>query len=146
MVTKTDSQTGLGLDLVEAFEEFGPVYRSHVGSLLPEGVSDARLRALAVLAANGDMTLSELRGHIGGSAQNTTGLVDAMEAEGLVARQAHPKDRRKTVIQLSPNSRQKIMDQRAEHRKHVAKVFGNLSQAEQKTLMTCLEKLVEAMR
>lgn len=146
MATKTDHQIGLGLALVEAFEEFGPLYRSHVGSLLPEGVSDARLRALAVLAENGDMTLSELRGHIGGSAQNTTGLVDSMEAEGLVARQAHPKDRRKTIIQLSPNSRRQIMEQRAEHRGHVAEVFGNLSQAEQQTLITCLKKLVEAMR
>lgn len=128
--------------IVQALEEFGPLYRSFVGSHLPKGLSEARLRAMATLASQPEMTISELRQSIGGTAQNATGLVDALEREGYVMRRPHETDRRKTMISLSESARSEISAQRREHRFEVASLFESLSEEDQCTLLSTINRVV----
>lgn len=127
--------------LVELFETFGPAYRRHVGEGLPHGVSAARLRALAVLADRGKISMRELGDEIQATAQNVTGLVDALESEGVVFRQQHPQDRRVTLVSLSAESAPIIIQQRQKHREKVALLFETLSDQEREVLTRVLKKL-----
>lgn len=129
------------LALVELFETFGPAYRRHVGEGLPRGVSPARLRALAVLADRGKISMRELGTEIQATAQNVTGLVDALESEGVVVRQPHPQDRRVTLVCLSAESAATIRRQRQQHREKVALLFEVLSGHEREVLTRALTKL-----
>lgn len=138
--SKTCSQSSLSI--VHALEAFGPLYRNHVGRHLPSGVSEARLRALAALAAHGELTMSELREQIGGTAQNVTGIIDALERDGDAVRRQHPTDRRKTVISLADATRTEVLEKREQHREAIAALFETLPEAERQNFHQTLKKLV----
>jgi DNA-binding MarR family transcriptional regulator len=138
MTTKT-------VTLVELFELFGPAYRRHVGVGLPEGVSPARLRALSVLADRGPISMRELGLELQATAQNVTGLVDALESEGIVERRPHPQDRRVTLISLSEGHAAAIKRQRQQHRQEVAQLFEVLTDHEREVLARSLTKLNAAL-
>jgi DNA-binding MarR family transcriptional regulator len=131
--------------LVDLFEVFGPLYRRHVGRGLPQGVSAARLRLLALLADQETLTMAEASKALGGSAQNLTGLVDALEAEQMVMRHPHPSDRRKTLITLTDSAGSTISAEREAHRRKVAVLFDTLSTDEKQHMLSILAKLNQAM-
>lgn len=70
-------------------------------SLAGAGVSHARLRLLGALACDGPQIMAALSAALGITPRAVTKLVDALEAEGLVRRAAHPTDRRATVIEAT---------------------------------------------
>lgn len=136
----TPSESALAL--VKAFEVFGPAYMRWVEAQLPaHRGSSARLRLLAALLEQGAMSMSELRRWVGGSAQNITGLIDAMEAEGLVRRKANPKDRRSLLVELTERSSKNVLEDRKEHAARVAQLFEHLSPAERTKLLYSIETL-----
>lgn len=128
-------------DLVGSFEVFIPLYRQHLSQAAPQGSSPVRLLLLSTLADQGNMAMAELRHVIGGSAQNVTGLVDALEAEGQVERSPHPTDRRKTLIALTAASRAQIKKQRAAYKAQVETLFDSLSDKDQARLAKILGRL-----
>ena len=129
------------IELVRLLEVFGPLYRRHVGRELPSG-SPARLRALAVLAEQGPRTMTQLARAVGATAQNITGLVNALEAEGWVARAPVPGDRRKTTVQLTPEAAGRVQADRDEHRRRVGALFEPLSEPERSQLAESLRTLI----
>jgi DNA-binding MarR family transcriptional regulator len=129
------------IELVRLLEVFGPLYRRHVGRELPSG-SPARLRALAVLAEKGPQTMRDLARAVGATAQNITGLVNALETEGLVARAPVPGDRRKTTVHLTPEAAGRVEADRDEHRRRVAALFEPLSEPERSALARSLRVLI----
>ena len=66
------------------------------------GMSYARGRVVAALHALGPVKMRELSQAVGVTPRTITGLVDALEADGWVARQADPTDRRVTIVALTP--------------------------------------------
>ena len=129
------------IELVRLLEVFGPLYRRHVGRELPSG-SPARLRALSVLAEKGPQTMTELAQAVGATAQNITGLVNALEGEGWVARTPVPGDRRKTTVQLTPEAAGRVQTDRDEHRRRVSALFNPLSEPERLALAKTLRTLI----
>ncbi len=65
------------------------------------GLTLARAGLLWELQALGPSTQQALSRALRVTPRNITGLVDALEADGLVARAAHPTDRRATVVALT---------------------------------------------
>lgn len=64
-------------------------------ALSPLGLSLAKLNLLGILvAASQPLTLGELAGKLACVRSNVTQLVDRLEADGLVRREADPADRR----------------------------------------------------
>ena len=57
---------------------------------------------------SGPMTLRQLAGVIGADAPYTTLVVDKLEAQGLVERRAHPEDRRRKLVTLTPAGQEAI--------------------------------------
>lgn len=64
-------------------------------SLSPLGLSLAKLNVLGILvSSNGPLTLGELAQRLACVRSNVTQLVDRLESDGLVRREADPADRR----------------------------------------------------
>lgn len=64
------------------------------------GISFARSRALRRLARRA-MTMGELAAALGIDPANATGVVDDLEAQGLVRRRPHPTDRRAKLVETT---------------------------------------------
>jgi DNA-binding MarR family transcriptional regulator len=74
-------------------------YRNSVANHLGLGVTETQ--ALSNLILTKAMGQTELADALGITTSSVTSLVDRMERSGLVKRQPHPRDRRRTVVQLT---------------------------------------------
>lgn len=75
------------------------VYRQAVAHHLGLGVTETQ--AMSNLVASTSMGQTELAEALGITTSSVTSLIDRMEAAGLVKRSPHPRDRRRTVVQLT---------------------------------------------
>jgi DNA-binding MarR family transcriptional regulator len=89
-------------ELARLVAEFGKTYTRRIWAEIGRaGTTPARARLLAALQCEGSRKMSELGAQLGVTPRNITKLVDGLEAEGLVARKAHPSDRRATLVLLT---------------------------------------------
>lgn len=73
-----------------------------------EGLTRARLSALALLVLGGPRTLGELAAAEHVRPPTMTRLVHAMEADGLVARERNPGDGRSVIIRATPAGQEQL--------------------------------------
>ncbi len=91
------------------------------------GLSQSRVRPVWLLHQNGPSTQRELADALGVSARNVTGLVDALVETGFVRRDAHPTDRRATLVSLTSRGR-RVADGLATGRVELARqLFDEMS-------------------
>jgi len=69
--------------------------------LAERGLSLARAGLIWQLMLNGPVTQQALSRVLRVTPRNVTGLVDALEADGVVVRKAHPSDRRAALVSLT---------------------------------------------
>jgi DNA-binding MarR family transcriptional regulator len=114
------------------------------GRLLPveQGdLSPVQCHVLHLLEPGAPVAMRELAETLSCDASNVTGLVDRLEARGLVARRPSPRDRRVKVLDLTPTGSRL----RAELLKEVADAanpLARLTPREQRTLIRILERLL----
>jgi DNA-binding MarR family transcriptional regulator len=134
-------------ELVEAFTELGPAWVRWVNACLPgDAVSYARMRLLAALQCDGESTMGGLATALGVTPRRITVLVEALEADGLVERHAHPTDGRSTVVTITKTGqRQQELGWRT-HQGEVGLAFGDLSESQQVQLLVISRALTDAMR
>jgi DNA-binding MarR family transcriptional regulator len=70
-------------------------------ALAPFGIDGRELAVLARIGGRELLSQQALAGALGVDRTTMVGLVDALERKGLVARRAHPDDRRKNVVELT---------------------------------------------
>ena len=106
------------------------------------GLSMAKLQALKALTAAGEsLPLSQLAERLACVKSNITQLVDRLEADGFVARQGDPNDRRARLAVLTAPGRRACQEgvklqQAAERR-----LLGGLSASESQQLAALLAKV-----
>jgi DNA-binding MarR family transcriptional regulator len=136
-------------ELVAAFTELGPAWGRWLSVNIgdPE-VSYVRLRLLRALDIDEDhvMTMSELASALDVTPRRITALVDALEADGLVRRQRHPKDGRSTMVSLTRKGSVQHQAGWDERQAEISRVFGDLSAEHQKQLLEIAPLLTEALR
>jgi DNA-binding MarR family transcriptional regulator len=100
-----------------------------------EGVIRNRLRAefattlprfdlLAQLERHPEgLTMGELSQRLMVTGGNITGITDQLEAEGLVLRAAHPRDRRAFAVRLTPAGRRQFRRMAATHEKWIVELL-----------------------
>ncbi len=133
--------------LVELLWSFTPAFQRWSESLMIEkDLSPQRLRILGSLHDRGPRIMSELKEELGVTATNITALVDSLEKDGLVERQAHPTDRRVTGIELSVKAKREMALGCTEYKDKVAELFSDLSEIECKEFTKTLEKLWNRMQ
>ncbi|SDZ03162.1 DNA-binding transcriptional regulator, MarR family [Jannaschia faecimaris] len=109
--------------LADLIDRLAPALRRTQGSGADRG---PRVALMAELSDNGPATMRDLASHLHVSPQAVTGLVDQLEAEGLLARERHPTDRRKTVIRLNDHARENVKAARAARTDGLSSLFADI--------------------
>ena len=78
-------------------------------ALAPFGVSGRELAVLTVLAGQEPGSQQQAAQRLGVDRTTMVGLVDALEAKGLVRRHAHAADRRRNVVELTEAGREILL-------------------------------------
>ena len=144
MVTLNSEQTvgKLPLLLVEALASFERAYTRWVEAPLQHsGLTYARMRLLGNLNRKRPQIMSALGDELMVSPRNITVLVDALEASGLVRRNAHPTDRRATIIELTPKGIEACDALYTQHASAVSELFSNMSTTDQRELLRLVSLL-----
>lgn len=79
------------------------------------GLTRSRVGVLWVLQTEGPSTQRAIAVRLGVSARNVSALVDALEANGHVARAPHPSDRRAVNVELTPSAATVMTAMQREH-------------------------------
>jgi DNA-binding MarR family transcriptional regulator len=75
-----------------------------------------------------------------------TGLVDALQAAGFVARSAHPTDRRATVVSLTAQGTTLVTDWQRDRDHGTAHLLRDTSAAELTTFVSVLDRVLGGLR
>ena len=106
------------------------------------GLSGAKLAALTALSQAGEsLPLSQLAERLSCVKSNITQLVDRLEADGFVARQADPGDRRSRLATLTAAGRKAAKEGARVLETAERDVFSRLSRHEVEQLRTLLGKI-----
>lgn len=138
------------LELVDLFTRYGSAYSRWVRLCIPsrptDGITAPRLSLLGVLLTRGErIIMSELADALGVTSRNITVLVDGLEREGLVRRTSDPKDRRATIIAITPEGQSVAKRLIGPHRASVATLFEVLNDDETASLASMLTRLNERL-
>lgn len=105
------------------------------------GLTEAQCHVLRLLPPGRAVPMRALAERLGCDASNVTGIVDRLEARGLVSRRAAEHDRRVKELVLTPTgvqARQRVIERLGEPPEPIAR----LSAADQQTLCTILRKVL----
>jgi MarR family 2-MHQ and catechol resistance regulon transcriptional repressor len=110
-------------------------------------LTGAQLNALLALRAAGPngLRMGEIGERLVVTRSNVTGLVDRLERQGLVARNAH-SDRRATVVRLTDEGLSAVKRTVPHHARMLAELTECLSDREKRTLIRLLTKLRRQLR
>ena len=111
-----------------------------------DGLTRARLSALALLVLGGPRTLGELAAAERVRPPTMTRLVHAMEADGLVAREPHPSDGRSIIIHATPHGEKQLEQGRARQIAPLAESVSELDRAERLQLEDAADLLGRVLR
>jgi DNA-binding MarR family transcriptional regulator len=116
--------------------------RSQAGRLAPLGLTPAQSRALRVVSRDEEpLRMVDLAERLGVVPRSVTTLVDALEAAGLVRREADPSNRRSTLIRLTDSGRSLRVEMQQARRQAAEDLFAPLSEAQRDTLLELLSAL-----
>jgi DNA-binding MarR family transcriptional regulator len=92
--------------------------------------------------AEGDrLSLTEIARRVGVTTTNVTNLIDGLERDGWVSRQASEADRRVTYVKLTPEGKQRCEQLIPATARFTSQVFAGLSDDEKQALIRTLQKL-----
>jgi DNA-binding MarR family transcriptional regulator len=111
-----------------------------------EGLTRARLSALALLVLGGPRTLGDLAAAEHVRPPTMTRLVHAMEADGLVGREKNPNDGRSVVIAATPKGVRQLEHGRSRQIAPLAESISDLDRAERLRLEDAADLLGRVLR
>ena len=148
MVSRANSvsEAELRHELVKETADFARAYLRLMDASDCERMSYPRLRLLEQLHCVGPDRMGALGDELGLTPRNMTALVDAMEQEGLVARRAHPTDRRAVLVELTPTGL-RTADELLEPRiGELTALFDELTPAERERFLAAVRTLLDGLR
>ncbi len=105
-----------------------------------------RISLLTYLAENGPCPMRNIAEHLQISPQAVTGLIDSLEAEGLLVRERHPTDRRKTLIRLNDHAKDHVKTARMNRADELTSLFKGLPKEDRAAFARVAEALLERLR
>ncbi|HKW73133.1 MAG TPA: MarR family transcriptional regulator [Candidatus Dormibacteraeota bacterium] len=114
--------------------------------LAERGLTLARAGLLWQLQQDGPATQQSLSRSLRVTPRNITGLVDALEADGLAARRPHPSDRRATVVALTDKGANLARALKRDQDSGAQYFFNDVTPAELKTFDKVVERLMQRLR
>ncbi len=129
--------------LVECYQAFEAYSNAHVRKL---GLTCAQFDIVATLGNTPGMTCKELGDKTLITKGTLTGVLDRMEARGLIRRTATDADRRQVFVLLTPHGVRTFERVFPEHIGHLKPAFTTLSPRELDQATELLRKLRDALR
>jgi DNA-binding MarR family transcriptional regulator len=109
-------------------------------------LTPSRVRVLWELAARGPSSQHALATRLEVSPRNITGLVDALEAGGYVARSPHPTDRRSIIVSLGASAHELMSTMQQEHAELSADLLGAVAPADREALVRGIDAIADRLR
>jgi DNA-binding MarR family transcriptional regulator len=109
-------------------------------------LTPARTRVLWDLAHGGPSTQHALAARLEVSPRNITGLVDALEEGGYVARSPHPSDRRAVIVSLSASAERLMLGMQREHAELTADLLDAVEPADRPALERGIDAIAARLR
>jgi DNA-binding MarR family transcriptional regulator len=137
------NQSARGAASLAALLHTAHTAQAHVEARLDAiGLSLAKLAALSALAEAGEsLPLTQLADRLSCVKSNITQLVDRLEADGQVARQPAPGDRRTRLAVMTPAGRNAWKRGTTIQQQGEREVFGKLTRAEAQQLASLMDKV-----
>jgi DNA-binding MarR family transcriptional regulator len=110
--------------------------------LAERGLTLARAELVWVLQLNGPSTQRSLSRALRVTPRNVTGLVDGLEADGIVARTAHPSDRRATLVTLTHKGATLARAMRRDQDSAAQDLFDGVSAADLASFTRTLDRVL----
>lgn len=127
----------------ELMTRFWLVQRGHLPAVAAEfDLSPVQVHVLYLLEPDRPVPMGRLAEALACDASNVTGLVDRLEARGLIERQPASFDRRVRVLALTPSGT-RVRTQLQRRLAAPPKRFDRLSAAERQALARLLERLLD---
>jgi DNA-binding MarR family transcriptional regulator len=104
-----------------------------------------QLVVLRAIADNRPTSVSEIARTVHLSQATVTGILDRLEARGLVSRARSTDDRRRVVVSLSPGAEVKLRSAPPMLQEHFIQRFLELEEQEQGRILASLERVVSLM-
>jgi DNA-binding MarR family transcriptional regulator len=110
--------------------------------LSERGISRSRAEVLWHLHHHGPQTQRALSRALKCTPRNVTGLLDALQATGLVARSPHPSDRRATIVTLTEPGTTAVAAWDADQRRGADDLFDGIPPADLGTFVAVLDQIL----
>jgi MarR family 2-MHQ and catechol resistance regulon transcriptional repressor len=124
------------------YQAYNAIFKVTEIALLPHNLSLPQLHVLSVLKRDGGiLTTGAIGREMVKASQTITGLVDRLEAQGLVERQFDRRDRRKTWVRLTTKGERKWSEARPVANRLAEEIFSGLTNKELGDLGFKLDKL-----
>ena len=104
------------------------------------GITGRDYTALAVISEDAPSSQQELARLMGKAPALCVGMLDDLEAAGLVARGRDPKDRRRSVVTLTPKGEQKLREADEIAEELERQVIAGLTSEERELLLSLLTR------
>ena len=104
-------------------------------------LSLVHLHVLTVLQVRGPLPMSKLADELDVSVASLTGIIDRMEARGLVERRREPDDRRVILVHRTDAGDAVFGEMAAERRKHLETLFDRMTDEELESFLVGLRAL-----
>ncbi len=141
-----DNSGTQSIDVVRALGALIPAYQQWSAARIPpDGLSAARMRILVFLREKGSAPMRALKEWCGTSATNITGLIDSLEAEGLVTRNVDPNDRRVTLIMLTAEGERRSRTDWDIYEARCAATFDGIDPQDRARLVQTLHELCDLL-
>jgi DNA-binding MarR family transcriptional regulator len=113
--------------------------------LADRGLTRARATVIAYVHAMGPVTQQTLAGALRVSPRNITGLVDALQADGLAIRDPHPTDRRALLVSLTDAGQRAATALDEDRRTFATYLFTKQRSHELRALTEQLDQLLDRL-
>jgi DNA-binding MarR family transcriptional regulator len=133
------------VDLADEFGRTAKLLGARLASRLAHHeLSMPRAQLLVALLRHGPQRISQLGGHVGISQGTASTLADALVRDGLLQRQADPRDGRATQLALTATGQERARAWLRDYEAAAREVFAALPPAQRLALMTALRTLSAA--
>lgn len=115
-------------------------------ALSRQGLTVPRTHLLWVLHHEGPSTQRALSDALKVTPRNITGLVDGLVQAGLVTREAHPTDRRATLVTPTPAGASLMDEMVRQHQELAARLFGDLPAGRLSDFLAAIDHVTGRLR
>lgn len=121
------------------------LFRNPIAEAEEEGLTGPQVSVMAFLVSKGPSAVTEVARAVGMGHSTASGIVDRLQARGLVERGQDPADRRRSVVRVTGSVTRYVRGLMLGPSGRVAEVFARMSVADRRGIARALARLHHAL-